>query len=385
MAKQRRIRAVFMRGGTSKGLIFHARDLPPPGATRDAVLLAAMGSPDPNMRQLDGMGGGMSSLSKVCIVGPSTHPQADVDYTFGQVGIDQGIVDYGGNCGNMSSAIGPFAVEEGLVPAPPQGEAIVRIHNANTGKLITARFPVLDGLPVTEGDFALDGVAGTAAPIRLDFLAPGGSKTGALLPTGHAVDRIDLPGIGPVEVSLVDAANPMVFIAARSLGLSGTEMPDEFAADMALMARLEAIRRRASMMMGLTTDEDAAASLISIPKIVMLAPPQAAVTLSGRKLAAGDADITARALSAGQPHNAIPLTGALCLAAAIRVPDSIAAGFAVRADGAIRIAHPSGTISVDAVTEDRKGQINVLQATVLRSARRLFEGAVCIPPSPTGS
>lgn len=382
MAKQRRIRAVFMRGGTSNGLVFHDRDLPSPGAARDAVLLAAMGSPDPNMRQLDGMGGGISSLSKICIVGPPTHPQADVDFTFGQVGIDVPVIDYGGNCGNMSSAIGPFAVEEGLVPAPNDGEAVIRIHNTNTGKLIAARFPVQDGLPVTMGDFALDGVAGTAAPIRLEFLAPGGSKTGKLLPTGNAVDVIELPDLGPIDASLVDATNPMVFVAAESLGLTGTEMPDEIAADATLMDRLEAIRRRASVMMGLTPDEAAAARLISIPKIALLAPPVAAATLSGRRLTAEDADITARALSVGQPHKAIPLTGALCLAAAIRVPGTIAERLAVT-DGrdAIRIAHPSGTISVDAATDDADGQVHIRHATVLRSARRLFEGFVCIPAS----
>ena len=379
MARQQRFRAVFMRGGTSNGLIFHDRDLPPPGPVRDAVLLAAMGSPDPNMRQLDGMGGGISSLSKVCIVGPSSHPQADVDFTFAQVGIDVPVVDYGGNCGNMSSAIGPFAVEEGLVPAPSDGEAVVRIHNTNTGKLIAARFPVQDGLPVTAGDFALDGVGGTAAPIRLDFLAPGGSKTGALLPTGNAVDRIALAGFGPVEVSLVDATNPMAFVAAESLGLTGTEMPDAIGADATLMTRLEAIRRRASIMMGLAADEDAAARLISIPKIAMLSPPRAAVTLSGQRLGPDEADITARALSVGQPHKAIPLTGALCLAAAIRVPGTIAARLAAGAGDTIRIAHPSGTISVDAAVETIGGQIHIRHATVLRSARRLFEGHVCIP------
>lgn len=379
MARQQRIRAVFMRGGTSNGLVFHDRDLPPPGAVRDAVLLAAMGSPDPNMRQLDGMGGGISSLSKVCIVGPPSHPQADVDFTFAQVGIDTALVDYGGNCGNMSSAIGPFAVEEGLVPAPDNGEAVLHIHNTNTGKLITARFPVQDGLPVTGGAFALDGVAGTAAPIRLDFLAPGGSRTGALLPTGNAVDQIELPDLGPVEVSLVDAANPMVFVAAESLGLTGTEMPDVIGADAALLQRMEAIRRRASVMMGLAADEDAAARLMSIPKIALLARPQNAVTLSGQSLGPDDADLTARALSMGQPHKAIPLTGALCLAAAIRVPGSIPARLAAGAGDTIRIAHPSGTISVEAVADMDGGQITIRHATVLRSARRLFEGYVCIP------
>lgn len=376
---QRRIRAVFMRGGTSNGLIFHAADLPAAGPARDAVLLAAMGSPDPNMRQLDGMGGGISSLSKICIVGPSSHADADVDYTFGQVGVDVALVDYGGNCGNMSSAIGPFAVEEGLVPAPADGEAVIRIHNTNTGKVIAARFPVRDGLPVIAGDFALDGVAGTAAPIRLDFLEPGGSKTGRLLPTGNAIDRISLPGLGEIEASLVDAANPLVFVTAESLGMTGYEMPDAIGGDARLMGRLEAIRRRASVLMGLAADEAAAAALISIPKIAMLAPSADAPTLSGRQLTAAEADIAARTISVGQPHKAIPLTGALCLAAAIRVPGTVAARL-VRTGGgdSIRIAHPSGTISVDAKAETRGKEIHIHHATVLRSARRMFEGNVCI-------
>ena len=384
MAKQQRIRAVFMRGGTSNGLVFHARDLPPEGPVRDAALLAAMGSPDPNMRQLDGMGGGISSLSKICIVAPSSHPDADVDYTFGQVGIDMAVVDYGGNCGNMSSAIGPFAVEEGLVPPPADGEAVIRIHNTNTSKLIAARFPVEDGLPVIHGDFALDGVAGTAAAIRLDFLDPGGSKTGRLLPTGNAVDLIELPDFGPVEISLIDSANPVVFLTAHSLGLSGYETPDEIGANAPLMQRLEAIRRCGSVLMGLTADEDAAAKLISIPKIAMLAPPHEAVTLSGQRLSADDADITARTLSVGQPHKAIPLTAALCLASAVRVPGTIAARLARAGGDSIRIAHPSGTMSVDAATEEADGQIRIRHATVLRSARRLFEGSVCIPATAKG-
>ncbi|TKW68524.1 MAG: PrpF family protein [Paracoccus denitrificans] len=377
---QKRIRAVFMRGGTSNGLIFHASDLPPAGPGRDRLLLAAMGSPDPNMRQLDGMGGGISSLSKICIVGPSSHPDADVDYTFGQVGVDVAVVDYGGNCGNMSSAIGPFAVEEGLVDAPGDGKAVVRIHNTNTGKLITASFPVKDGLPAIAGDLMLDGVAGSFAPIRLDFLAPGGSKTGKLLPSGNATDMIELSDLGTIEVSLVDAANPLVFVDAGSLGLTGTEMPDQIGGDHILMGRLEFIRRQASVMMGLTDSPEAAAQLISIPKIAVLSVAQAAVTLSGQRIARQDADITARALSVGQPHKAIPLTGALCLASAIRVPGTIAARLTDgRVTDTIRIAHPSGTISVDATADTIDGQISIRHATVLRSARRLFEGNVCIP------
>lgn len=378
--EQRRIRAVFMRGGTSNGLIFRAEDLPLAGAGRDAVILAAMGSPDPNMRQLDGMGGGISSLSKICIVGPSSHPGADVDYTFGQVGVDVPVVDYGGNCGNMSSAIGPFAVEEGMVPRPADGATVVRIHNTNTGKVIASRFQVRGGEPVVEGETGLDGVAGTAAEIRLEFLDPGGSKTGKLLPTGNPVDVIEVPGLGPVEVSLVDAANPMVFVAAESLGVPGHMMPAEIDKDAVLLKRLEDIRLRGAVMMGMAADIDAAAKVLSVPKIAMLAPSCDAPTLSGKGLRAAEADIAARTISVGQPHKAIPLTAALCLAAAARVPGTVAARLVASATpGAIRIAHPSGTMSVDAEMGMEDGVVTVHHATVLRTARRMMEGAVCVP------
>src|SRR5581483_8155115 len=191
----------------------------------DAIFLQIMGSPDANGRQLDGMGGGISSLSKGCVIGPPSGPDADVDHTFAQVGVREALVDYGGNCGNMSSAVGPFAVEEGIVSAPADGEATVRIHNTNTGKIIVARFPVKDGALAAEGDFALDGVAGTAAPIKLEFVEPGGAKTGRLLPTGAPVDRLEIPGLGRIEASCIDAANPCVFVAATDLGLTGVEMP----------------------------------------------------------------------------------------------------------------------------------------------------------------
>ena len=193
-----------MRGGTSKALIFHARDLPESRAGRDAMFFAALGSPDANGRQLDGMGGGLSSLSKVCIVGPSSRADADVDYTFVQISVDAAIADYSGNCGNMASAIGPFALEEGLIPPPTGNGAVVRIHNTNTGKIIAARFPIEHGLLAADGDFALDGIAGTAAPIKLEFLDPGGTKTGRLLPTGNLIDRLDVPGIGRFAVSCID-------------------------------------------------------------------------------------------------------------------------------------------------------------------------------------
>lgn len=379
--KQIRIAATFMRGGTSKGLMFHARDLPQDPVERDRVILAAMGSPDPYGRQLDGMGGGISSLSKICIIGPPSRPDADVDYTFGQVAVDRAAVDYAGNCGNMSSAVGPFAVDEGLVPLPVDGETAVRIHNTNTGKIIVSRFRVQDGEAATAGEFALDGVAGTAAPIRLEFLQPGGAKTGRLLPTGAAVDHLELDG-QTIEVSLVDAANPFVFVEARALGMTATELPRDIQADTALMARLERLRQAASVKMGITRNLQEAASVVSIPKIAMLAAPADSRLLSGALQPAGAVHILARAISVGQAHNAIPLTGALCLAAACRVPGSVAQRLlAPDATGRITIGHPSGTIDVDAKVRPGTETVAIEQATVYRSARRLFKGEVYARPS----
>lgn len=374
---QKRLRAVFMRGGTSKGVIFRREDLPDDQTAWDAIFLATMGSPDPNGRQLDGMGGGVSSLSKVCVVGPSSRPNADVDYTFAQVSVSEALVDYAGNCGNMSAAIGPFAVDEGLVAAAADGEIIVRIHNTNTGKVIASRFRTEAGQAAVDGDFVLDGVVGTAAPVRLDFLDPGGSKTGRLLPSGNPVDRINLDGFGLLEVSLVDAGNPFVFVAASDLGLSGTEMPKELAACAELMDRLESIRQIASVHMGLASDRIAAAAMVSIPKIALLAPPKPSPTLSGRIIEANQADIVARTISVGQPHNAIPLTGSLCLAAALRTPGTIAHRLAgVTHSETVRVAHPSGITSVDATMEETESGTTVRHATVYRTARRLFAGEI---------
>jgi 2-methylaconitate cis-trans-isomerase PrpF len=369
--KLHRIRAVYMRGGTSKALVFREADLPSDRAERDAIFLAAMGVPDPNGRNLDGMGGGLSSLNKVCVVGPSTRPDADVDYTFVQLTPDSATADYGGNCGNMSSAIGPFAVEEGLVPSPADGEVLVRIHNTNTGKIIAARFPVEGGVLAAHGDFALDGVAGTAAPIRLEFLDPGGAKTGKLLPTGNAIDRLDLYGFGTIEASCVDAANPCVFVAADALGRLGNELPGDLENDPAWLKVMEAIRRAGSVAMGLAPDLDAAGRLASIPKVAMLAAPQDAPTLSG-KLAAADHDLAVRMISVGQPHRAVPITGAVCLAVAARVPGTIANRLCTAPAGPIRIGHASGTTVVDAEVAAGTAEYGA----VYRTARRLFEGQV---------
>ena len=377
--KLHRIPAVFMRGGTSKALMFKAADLPAERAARDAIFLAAMGSPDAYGRQLDGMGGGLSSLSKVCVIGPPSHPDADVDYTFAQVAVGEAVVDYGGNCGNMSSAIGPFALEEGLLPAPPDGEATVRIHNTNTGKVIVARFPVQGGMLAADGALELDGIAGTAAPIKLEFLEPGGAKTGRLLPTGNAVDLLDVSGIGAIEASCVDAANPCVFVLAEALGLAGTELPDAIESDAPLRARLEAIREAASVAMGLAPDLAGARRLVSIPKVAMISAPQPSPTLSERALDADEMDIAVRMISVGQPHRAVPITGAVCLAVAARVPGSLAQRLCATSDGPIRIAHPSGTILVDAeVSVDAQGNATARHGAVFRSARRLFEGHVVV-------
>ena len=371
-----RLPAVFMRGGTSKAVMFKAADLPGDRRDWDAILLQVMGSPDPNGRQLDGMGGGVSSLSKVCVVGPPSRPDADVDFTFAQVSVRDAQVDYSGNCGNMSSAIGPFAIEEGLTPTPPDGEAVVRIHNTNTRKVIVARFPVVDGALAADGELEIDGVAGRSAPIRLEFLDPGGAKTGQLLPTGEACDTLDVPGLGPIAASCIDAANPCVFVAAADLSKTGVELPDALEADAVFLERMEAIRRAASVRMGITTDLEAAARVSSVPMVAMVSPPQAAPTLSGRQLSVDEADICVRMLSMRQPHKATPITGAICLAIAARIPGSIPARLRRAADGPTRIGHPSGVTLVDAEVSGDGAELRALHGAVYRTARRLFEGCV---------
>ncbi len=371
--------AVFMRGGTSKAVMFRAQDLPTKRADWDEIFLQAMGSPDPNGRQLDGMGGGISSLSKVCVVGPSSRADADVDYTFAQIAVDRRDVDYTANCGNMSSAIGPFAIDQGLVPVPADGETVVRIHNTNTSKIIHARFHVADGEPVIEGDLGIDGVAGTAAPIRLEFREPGGARTGKLLPSGKAKDILDVPGVGSVEISMVDAANPCAFVLAKSVGKIGNESPDELEADDVFMTRMEALRCAASIAMGIGADVTHAGKLMSIPKIAMLSRPDSTRTLSGTVLGRDDYDICIRMLSVGRPHRAVPVTGSTCLAVASRLPGTLAYDIVGPASGKpVRIAHPSGVIVVDAsVTKDpRAGAPHAEYGAVFRTARKLFSGMV---------
>lgn len=381
---QEAISATFMRGGTSKAVIFRAEDLPEDRAQWDRIFLAAMGSPDPNGRQLNGMGGGVSSLSKVCIVAPPSRPDADVDYTFAQILVDRPKVDYSANCGNMSSAIGPFSVDDGLVPLRRVGDdAEVRIHNTNTGKIIVSRFPLEGDQAAVDGDFAIDGVSGTGARVKLDFLDPGGAGTGSLLPSGHALDVLDVPGIGEIEVSMVDASNACVFLDAASIGLTGLELPDELEARPEVLAELEAIRLSASVAMGIADSIEAAKSILSSPKVAIVTRPTEAPTLSGRVTPAHGSDIIVRMISMGRPHRATPLTGALCLAVACRLPGSIPSRMLdvpAEADE-IRVGHPSGVLSVAAdVRGDSLGPV-VESATVFRTARRLFEGRILVPRS----
>jgi 2-methylaconitate cis-trans-isomerase PrpF len=375
---QNRLRAVFMRGGTSKALMLHRADLPADQSDWAPIFLAAMGSPDPNGRQLDGMGGGVSSLSKVCVIGPPSREDADVDYTFAQVSIASALVDYSANCGNMSSAIGPFALDEGLVPMPNGAEAVVRIHNTNTRKIIVSRFAVADGAAAVEGELTLDGVAGSGSAIRLDFQDPGGARTGKLLPTGHAADVLTIPDLGEVEASMVDAANPCVFVAASALGAAGVELPQALEDDRALLAKLETIRRHASVAMGLARTLEDAGEIAGVPKVAMVSAAAAAPTLGTRALAADEMDILVRMISVGQPHRAVPLTGALCLAAACRVPGSVPWRMLSEAarTGDVRIGHPSGVVLVAADVETRPEGVRIRHATVYRTARRLFQGEV---------
>jgi 2-methylaconitate cis-trans-isomerase PrpF len=361
---QRRIRAVFMRGGTSRCVFFHGADLPRDQAARDTILLRALGSPDPYGRQLDGLGGGISSLSKACIIGPPTRPDADVDYTFAQVEVSRPVVDYRGNCGNCSSAVGPFAIDERLVSAV-EPETTVRIHNTNTKKLIVARVPVRDGEAVVEGDFELPGVAGRGARIALDFVDPGGAVTGRLLPTGRVREVID-----GVEASLVDATNPMVFVRAKDVGLAGTESPVDIDKDAALGVRLENIRATAAEMMGIPGSA-------AVPKIVLVAPAAAFTAIDGTRYPATRAHVIARVISMGNCHRAFALTAAMCLAVAARIDGTVvqeAAGLPTTGD--LHLGHPSGVLPIAA--EVGPGPL-ARRVTVYRTARRLMEGYVRIP------
>ena len=381
--KQLKLPAVFMRGGTSNAVVFNQKDLPQDRALWDEIFLAAIGSPDPNGRQLDGMGGGVSSLSKVCVVGPSTRPDADIDYTFAQVQVKEAKVDYGANCGNMSSAMGPFAIDEGMVKVSGR-EALVRIHNTNTKKIIHALFSVDEGLAAVDGDLAIPGVSGTGSPVKLEFRDPGGATTGKLLPTGNVVDTLDVPGLGKIRASLVDAANATVWINAKDIGLTGTELPEQLDADAAVMQKLSAIRIAGSVAMGIAANAEEAAKKKSIPFIGFVSPVQDAKLLSGESISANDVDLTGRVISNGQTHRALPLTVSLCMAVASRLEGSVVNEVlrkGLQAEAPVRIGMPSGILTVAATVKQNGGVWHAEQGAFYRTQRRMFEGQVLVRAS----
>lgn len=368
----RSLPAVYMRGGTSRALFFDRADLPPIDggntAAWDEIFCAALGSPDPNRRQLDGMGGGITSLSKIAVIGPPTHPLADIDYTFAQVDVTSATVGYRGNCGNISSAVGPYAIDRGLVRSAGE-RASVMIHNTNTRKLLRAGFALEDGLLKVTGDMVLDGVAGSAAPIELGFIDPAGAATGSLFPTGNRTDILDLPGMGAVGASLVDACNPVVFLKGASFGLRGDETIDQLAADARLLARLEDARAAGAVTMELVAHvNEAHTRLRNLPLVSLLFEPER-----------GDhAHIRTFMFSSGQPHKASPLTGGMCLAVAMAVPGTLPHALARPAGPGepTRIRHIAGILDVSARGNFAAAEPEVAEAVVYRTARKLMEGRV---------
>ncbi|MDP4796019.1 MAG: PrpF family protein [Rhodospirillales bacterium] len=369
--------ATFIRGGTSKGVFFRHDALPEDRGSRDEIFIHALGSPDAYGRQLNGMGGGVSSVSKAVIVGLSSVEGADVDYTFGQVVIDKPEVDYSATCGNLSSAVGPFAVDSGLLPAV-EGQQTVRVFNTNTQKIYHATFNVSDGAFAPEGGFSIPGVSGTGSRIRLDYLNPGGATSGKLLPSGKAMDVLDVPGVGKVEASLVDASNAVVFVAATRFGKTATESVADLEADKKFMADLDAVRRTAAVVMGLAETPETA--MLGNPKIGIVGKAAASSTLAGTQIAAEDTDLCARILSMEQVHRVLPLTGAMCLGVACRIPGSVPNMICREQPGDLRLSNPSGVIPVDAkVTVESDGTVVANSCTVYRTARPLMMGQVLVP------
>ncbi|NHZ37408.1 2-methylaconitate cis-trans isomerase PrpF [Massilia rubra] len=387
---QIRIPATYMRGGTSKGVFFRLQDLPQAaqvaGAARDALLLRVIGSPDPYGKQIDGMGGATSSTSKTVILSKSARPGHDVDYLFGQVAIDKAFVDWSGNCGNLSAAVGSFAISAGLVdPAriPHDGVALVRIWQANIGKTIIAHVPVSGGAVQETGDFELDGVTFPAAEVQLEFMNPAADEEGAggaMFPTGHVVDDLEVPGLGTLKATMINAGIPTIFVNAQAIGYSGTELQEAINGDPKALAMFEAIRAHGAVRMGLIKHVDEAATRQHTPKVAFVAPPAAYVSSSGKAVAAGDIDLLVRAMSMGKLHHAMMGTAAVAIGTAAAIPGtlvSLAAGGGGR--NAVRFGHPSGTLRVGAEATQVAGDWSVAKAIMSRSARVLMEGWVRIP------
>lgn len=386
---QIRIPATYMRGGTSKGMFFRVDDLPvaaqAPGAARDALLLRVIGSPDPYGKQTDGMGGATSSTSKTVILSRSARADHDVDYLFGQVAIDKPFVDWSGNCGNLSAAVGSFAIASGLVDAariPDNGICTVRIWQANIGKTIVAHVPITDGQVQETGDFELDGVTFPAAEVAIEFLDPAddGEEGGAMFPTGNVVDELEVPGVGTLTVTMINAGIPTIFVNADAVGYTGTELQGAINDDAKALAMFETIRAHGALRMGLIQHIDEAATRQHTPKVAFVASAAAYISSSGKAVAATDIDLNVRALSMGKLHHAMMGTAAVAIGTAAAIPGTLvnlAAGGGERT--ALRFGHPSGTLRVGAEASQHNGQWSVTKAIMSRSARVLMEGWVRVP------
>lgn len=389
-AAQIRIPATYMRGGTSKGVFFSLLDLPAvaqvPGAARDALLLRVIGSPDPYEKQIDGMGAATSSTSKTVIVSKSLRADHDVDYLFGQVAIDKPFVDWSGNCGNLSAAVGSFAVSSGLVDTariPRNGTAVVRIWQANIGKTIIAHVPITDGAVQETGDFELDGVTFPAAEVQLEFISPAADEEGAggsMFPTGNLVDDLEVPGVGTLNVTMINAGIPTIFVNARDIGYSGAELQNDINSDPKALAMFETIRAHGALRMGLIDKLEDAAKCQHTPKVAFVAGPVDYVSSSGKPVSAQSVDLLVRALSMGKLHHAMMGTAAVAIGTAAAIPGTLvnlAAGGEQR--DAVRFGHPSGTLRVGAEARQVDGEWTVTKAIMSRSARVLMEGWVRVP------
>lgn len=387
---QIKIPATYMRGGTSKGVFFRLQDLPQaaqvPGAARDALLMRVIGSPDPYGKQIDGMGGATSSTSKTVIIAKSSKPDHDVDYLFGQVSIDKAFVDWSGNCGNLSAAVGPFAISAGLVDAsriPHNGVAVVRIWQANIGKTIIAHVPITDGAVQETGDFELDGVTFPAAEVQLEFMDPAAEEEGAggaMFPTGNLADDLDVPGVGTLKATMINAGIPTIFVNADAIGYKGTELQDAINSDDKALAMFETIRAHGAVRMGLIKNIDEIATRQHTPKIAFVARPADYVASSGKRVAASDVDLLVRAMSMGKLHHAMMGTAAVAIGTAAAISGTLvnlAAGGGAR--DAVRFGHPSGTLRVGAEAREEGGEWTVTKAIMSRSARVLMEGWVRVP------
>ena len=378
MRELERIRAAIIRGGTSKGVYLLASDLPSDPVIRDKVILAIFGSPDP--RQINGLGGADPLTSKVALIAPSTRADADVDYTFGYVGIEKAVVDYQGNCGNISQGVGPFAVDEGLVRVT-EPVTRVRIFNTNTKKIIEAEVPVRGGRAVAEGDFVIDGVPGSGARIVLNFVNSAGSRTGKLLPTGNVIDPIELADGRRVRASLVDAANPAVFVQAGEIGFNGTELPKDTVADPRMLTIMEEIRVKAAIMMSLAAGPPGVSP--AIPKVAVVAAPHEYQTISGETIAPADYDLLARTKALAVMHKAYAVTGGICLSAAALIEGTVVhevAAKSAKQNGVVRVGHPSGISSyIVSVTKKPSGEFELTRSAVAGTARRIMDGYVYVP------